>query len=218
MLFKGVKVADGRTFEHLTLTGVELQGCSVITGPLDARPTLRDVRIKRLRARACSLGWSVLEDVTIDGFQHDANSGFINSCEFRHVTIRGRVGMLSILMSDPLGWEDVYPEHLRRIDASTRDWSLDISEALGDVDIRGYDADRVRRDPERQAVVRFENALDGRWRDVDLKGTLFNIALDDLVTLGWRNVILSANPVHARFESQMRAIAELRDAGIAEQA
>ncbi len=64
--------------------------------------------------------------------------------------------------------------------------------------------------------AKFENALDGRWREVTLDGTLFDLSIDMMIRGGWQDVILSANPLHRRFDAQMRAIAQLRDMGIAD--
>ncbi|HET6920439.1 MAG TPA: hypothetical protein VFI46_13365 [Jiangellaceae bacterium] len=213
--YEGVHVVGDLVIDGVTARGVQLLGCTTSPVELGRRIQIRRSHFTRLSARNCVFGWAVLEDVTVDGFPHDTNSAFFNSCEFHRVILKGNVGTLQIQMDAPGGWHHKYVEHLKQVDATAPDWGLDISEAEGQIAIKGYAARRIRRDPSRQAVVTFEQALAGRWRDVDLEDTLFEIGLEDLLTYGWQDIVLSANPRHKRYPAQLRAIAELRDAGAA---
>jgi hypothetical protein len=213
--YEGLNVVGDLVIDGITAKGVRLLGFATSPVDLDRRIRIRRSHFTRLYARNCVFGWAVLEDVTVDGFPHDANSGFFNSCEFHRVTLKGNVGTLQIQLSAPDRWRRTYEEHLKQVEATAPDWGLDISEAEGEIAIRGYAARRIRRDPSRQAVVTFEQALAGRWREVDLEGTLFKYGFEDLLNHGWQDTVLSANPRHTRYTAQMRAIAELRDAGAA---
>ncbi len=216
----GLRLRAGERVTDLTIAGLRLEACSTEVVPFGhERPRLERVHLKRLRAHGCALRGAVLTDVVVEGIRHDAESGFVNACELTRVTVRGAVGTLVVQMR--AGHGDPWLDHLQAVDraAGPDDWALDISEAVGAVTVRGYAARRVRRDPARQAVMTLEQALAGRWQEVDLRGTAFDVLVEELLDHGWSDVILNANPADARrHDAQLRAIEALRAVGAAEPA
>jgi hypothetical protein len=216
----GLRLRGGERVADLTADGLRLEACSTESVPYGhARPRLERLRLSRLRVRGSALRGAILTDVVVDGVEHDLESGFVNACELSRVTVRGAVGTLVVQMR--AGHGDPWLEHLQEVDraAGPDDWALDISEAVGAVTVRGYAARRVRRDPARQAVMTLEQALAGRWRQVDLRGTVFDVLVEELLDHGWGDVILNANPADGRrYGAQLRAIEALRAVGAAEPA
>lgn len=191
---------------------------SLAVDPGQERPLIRNVTIDRLKARAVRFYGAVLEDVTINGWDSDTFSGFIKGCEFRRVTIKGRVkNLLFFLRLGRPELDEVITEYDRLIDLRMQDpeWMLDISDAHGEIDFRGIPSRFVRRNVELHAVVPLENTLDERWRDIDFGRSRFRISLKELNAYSWEDQILVPNEHGASFDDDLRVIDELRAAGIA---
>ncbi len=143
---------------------------------------------------------------------------FFFANQFERVTLRGRVGTV-ILNPKHVSpeYERAYVDAIRAAEADV-EWTLDITEAVGKVEVRGYAADRIRRDPETQVVVRRENLLDGRWRTFDWEGgTAFRVGLDLMVRAGWPDTVLTVDATRRNHRTQLSVLRRLRDEGIADQ-
>ncbi|WP_166845124.1 hypothetical protein [Isoptericola sp. BMS4] len=214
----GRTLARGEHISDLEVAHVDLAQCWCADGPPDdMRPTLSNIRVKDVRLNRTTLGGAVVRDVTVDGVRGDSASKFMFGNQFERVAVKGRVGVLvlNIKHSQP-EYVDEYAPVLKAAEAAT-DWTLDISEAVGSVEIRGYSADKIRRNPETQVVVRRENLADGRWRDIDLETTAFGISMEHVFTYGWQDTILVADPTRkAKYPAELRVIQRLRDEGIAD--
>ncbi len=141
-----------------------------------------------------------------------------DALELEHVILRGRVTTVILNPRHPSPeYEAEYLNVIRAHEASV-DWTLDISEAVGKVTLRGHNAELVRRNPATQALVRQENVSDGKWRALDMGVSEFEITLNMLSERGWANTILCADETRKDiFESQLRVLDALRAEGIADQ-
>jgi len=219
------------TLEHITLQAGErltdvtaeritLRHCSTeITDDAHTRPVLSNLALKNLQIRNSFLRAAVLEDVTVDGLDTDMISGFIRGCELRRVVIRGRVGHLAFSPDLALGAGGERVDELQRSLYEQRlsdpEWMLDISEARGPIEIRGYPSRFLRLNPEIHAVVPFERAVQMEWLDVDFGRAPFAVRLRDLVRQGWEDATLIADPRSKHIADELRVIEELRRRGIA---
>jgi len=215
MMLCGRRLARGEAIRGVTLDGLTLDDCRTELGPPDElRPVIEQCEITRLRLKRSRLIGAIVRDVTVNGIRGDMDSRFFTANEFERVKIIGDVGELiirAVPSYQPL--EEPYRNALTSIDASSTDWSLDITEARGKVSIRGYAADRVRIDPETQAVVRRVDLIDGRWRTL-VEGTLFTVQIDHALDMGWPDLILVADRSTHRFDADMAALGRLRAEGI----
>ncbi|MBB3159311.1 hypothetical protein FHS07_003029 [Microbacterium proteolyticum] len=211
----GRRLARGEAVRGVILDGLVLDDCGTVLGPPDElRPVIEQCEITRLRLRRSFLIGAVVRDVTVNGIRGDMDSRFFIANEFERVKITGDVGVLVIgAASSYQPLKESYRNALTSIDASSPEWSLDIAEARGAVDIRGYAADRVRIDPETQAVVRRADLTDGRWRAL-VEGTLFTVQIDHALDMGWSDLILVADRSTHRFDADMAALGRLRAEGI----
>lgn len=212
------RLEPGESIEGIVAERVTLEDWRVARAERKPeRPRLSGIRVRDLEVRASMLDGMVLEDVTIDGLQLD-DSGFLFGCEFRRVTLIGRVRglILNPVLQDPD--ETVAARYARwhRERLDDPDWMLDLTRATGDVTIRGYPARFIRRNPELQAVVTAAAVSDGSWREVDPGRSALRVSLLELARSGWEDVTLVANPHGRRAEDDLRYLDALRAAGIAE--
>lgn len=108
-------------------------------------------------------------------------------------------------------------EEANRAFYASVDWGLDLREAdFDEVDLSGVPGNVVVRDPRDQALVTREAALRGEWRQLDLSGTWWGIALEDLVRSSFSSAALIAPRRHKKYKRLVEGIQQLRDAGIAE--
>jgi hypothetical protein len=212
-------VREGSVISHKTLERVRFVGCNTVTAVhSEDRPVFRDLRLRKVQALGSHLNASVLQNVELDGFKGDGFSMFVNGCEFENVVIRGDVGTLIIqryLTGVDSETAEKYLGWLDKADASDG-WSLDISDAVGALDIRGYPSRRIKTNPEIHAVLSREAAQTVDWSLVDFGESYFRQVIDDLLEGNWEDVILIANPKDRKaFPSDMRVIDELRQRGVA---
>jgi len=212
---KGIHLERGGMIRDCEISKVTLDNCSTASGPADdQRPLLENLYVHDVRLLNCSFSGAVVRDVTIENIRPDRFSMFLRGNEYERVTIRGRIGELILAVSHNLLYNEA--EFIQRLSDADRGsgWSLDLSEVEGEIDIRGYDADRIRINPETQAVIRREDVLDGRWRELELDESLFAVGIQFMIDYGWPNNILSVNTVSPRGAIQYRALQRLRDEGI----
>ncbi len=181
------------------------------------RPRISRVHVTDLELQSSSLSGSVLEDVTIDGLRCPNGSGFLFGCELRRVTLKGRVrGLILNPTLDDLDAATTarYAQwHRERVQDS--EWMLDLTDATGDITIRGYPSRFIRRNPELQAVVTAEAADTLDWRSVDPGQSSLKIALHELVRSEWEDVTLIADTHSAHATDDLHYIQQLRALGIA---
>lgn len=122
--------------------------------------------------------------------------------------------------------DSTFDRHQAAFDQANRafyrgvDWALDIREADSfDIDLQegAVPGDLVRRDPATQVLIRRENALSGRWRDLELP-EIHTIAIRWMLDRGAPDLILVTGRRRKDFEAEVRALERLRAAGVADAA
>jgi hypothetical protein len=177
-------------------------------------------RLERLTFTDAKLEWSpakasVLTDIRVHN-RKDEKSMFFTGCTYDRVVFSGDCGTTifepSLLIGGDLN--EIYRDATLQHDRESRAFSLDISNARGNFEVRGYRASRMIINPELHAIVRLEDLL---GRDVSwLMGTAFDIALRDMLERGNEDALLCAYPKSKYFDAQLAAIARLRAEGIAD--
>ena len=212
------RLEPGDELADVTGRRVTLENCVAARAPeRHERPRITRVHVTDLELRSSSLDGAVLEDVTVDGLRCRHGSGFLFGCELRRVTLRGRVS--GLILNPALHDHD--PETTLRYAQWHRErmqdpeWMLDLTDATGDITIRGYPSRFIRRNPELQAVVTAEAARTLDWRAVDPGRSSLRIALHELVRSDWEDVTLIADPHGAGASDDLRYIHQLRALGIA---
>jgi hypothetical protein len=164
---------------------------------------------------------AIVEDVEIEGLR-TRNLMACWGTVFRHVVLRGRIGR--IMINPAIATGAATPEEQRTFDEANAvyygrvDWALDISNAeFQEADIRGIPARLIRRDPETQAVVTRQKAIEERWRELDLSKTWWPTSIQFLLNRPHDpDVILVAPKRHRRYRDLLEGLKLLREAGIAD--
>jgi len=147
--------------------------------PLGERPLVRNVVFDRLDVsrRTFRCTGAVLDEVTIDRCASELHLDF---CALRHVTIKGRTGVVWMNWTVPFGWNGL-PTIRAQNDAfhAEVDWMLDISETKSPTFAIGrLPADKVRIDPLRQAFVTAQSLAPGRALIAEQPKTLVRFILE----------------------------------------
>ncbi len=184
------------------------------------RSTVRNTRLIQCEESGGWLDAAIVEDSLVDGLK---THGVLQTwgAVFKHVTLRGKIGR--VMISDRIASAKAPPNVQRVFDETNADyyskidWALDISEGeFEELDIRGVPALLIRRDPATQAIVTHEKALLGQWQKLDLSGTYWPEAIEQLVKRGDPAKVLVAARRARDFEALVDGLRKLRDAGVAE--
>lgn len=187
------------------------------SGVKHGRARISRVHVTDLELQASSPDGAILEDVTIDGLRCPGISGFWFGCEFHRVTLKGRIHGL-ILNPALQGSNEATTasyEQWHRERMQDPEWMLDLTEATGDITIRGYPSRFIRRNPELHAVVTAEAARTLDWRSVDPGRSALDVTLQELSRSDWEDVTLIADTHGDRADADLRYIQQLRALGIA---
>ena len=195
--------------------------CAIsITRDPRLRSRVQNVSLVQCEQRGCALEAGIVEDSLVDGLK---THGLLQcwGAVFKHVTLRGRVGR--IMTSSAIAAGTATAERQRAFDEAnaayyaTVDWALDISEAeFEEGEIQSVPAGLVLRDPATQVVVTRENAMRGRWRDLDLAKTHWATSIEFFLERGDADVVLVAPKRHRNFRALLDGLRALRDAGVGE--
>lgn len=224
---------SGRLYHDLVFRSCVFESCSLgVAARPKKRPTVREVTLVNCVVLGCQIGSAILEDILVDGL---ATTGrvpfFVRGAAFRHVSLRGRIGSMTITgdarRPSLKGLDNLALR--KEIDADNADyyggvdWALEIHEAeFEDFELRGgIPARLIRRDPKTQVVITRERALEGRWRDIDLSGTPWATAIEMFVNnnyldSGYPDKVLVAPKLHPDFPRLLTGLDRLRGAGVAE--
>lgn len=173
--------------------------------------TLRNCEVRGGGIRGLAITESVVDGLVVKSLPQ------VLGCTFHHVVIRGKINQLMIHHDLPTVYDQIpFAAAAGRLHAEI-DWALDISELDSpDFEIRGIPSRLIIGDPDTQAVVPRYQAINDAWKDVDLSGTSFRIALEMLADSTWDDYILIA-PRTGRSSLRAReVIAELISRGIAQ--
>ena len=227
MLIERQAFVDQRDIAPALFEDIELRRCvfdrCILSRTLDAsrRSTVRRVTAIGCEVRRVSVGGAIFDDVVVDGLKI---RGLLQlwSPAFRHVALRGRIGR--VMVSPWVEPVTASKEQQRAFEEANRafyasvDWGLDLREAeFDEVDLSGVPGQVVLRDEQDQALVTREKALQGAWRQLDLSGTWWAVALEDLVRSSFESAALVAPRRNKKYKRLVEGIQQLRDAGVAEQ-
>lgn len=220
----GYQATAGTVVQDIRLEQCEIFGCRVEISPDPRRrPLFRDVAVVDAAVSPAELGAAAIEESTVQNVRTFGELLRVEGCVFRHVTIRGDLEMAiidnRIDPRYPPGLASVYEranaEYYAELEASG-EWALDISEASGSFEIRGIPASVIRRDPETQIVMTFEQALTTDWASLSVPGAssvLGQIHL--LLSNGWRDVVLIAQRGTKDFKQDLKILRKVQAMGAA---
>ncbi|KRA23230.1 hypothetical protein ASD65_01445 [Microbacterium sp. Root61] len=212
------RLEPGDELADVTARRLTLENCvAARSTQRHERPRISRVHVTDLEFQSSSLNGAVLEDVTVDGLRCPHGAGFLFGCELRRVTLKGRVRglILNPTLDDPDSATTARYSQWHRERMQDPEWMLDLTDATGDITIRGYPSRFIRRNPELQAVVTAEAAHTLDWRAVDPGRSSLRIALHELVRSDWDDVTLIADTHAAYASDDLRYIQQLRALGIA---
>jgi len=211
------------SYESLEFRHCSFESCAIsITRDPQKRSTFRNIRLIGCDVRGCAIDTAILEDIYVERLKTH-NMLCCWGAVFKHVSLRGPVG--KIMFNCAVATGTAKPEEQRAFDEANAvyyasvDWALDISEAeFEEGDIRGIPARLIRRDPESQAVVTREKALEGRWKTLDLSKTWYAHSMDLLLNelSNYPDIVLVAPKRHRKYRDLLDGIRLLREAGVAE--
>ncbi|MFF2494757.1 hypothetical protein [Agromyces sp. NPDC058064] len=216
---RGIRLEAGDELTDVSAARITLDGCDVArAGTGGERARLARVQVTDLEIRSASVSGAVLEDVVVDGLRNTTDFGFVFGCELRRVTLRGRIRHLVLNPElhdpDPAVGHRYAEWHRARLEDP--EWMLDLRDATGDIEIRGYPSRFIRRNPELHAVVTAESLATSDWRSIDGGRSVLHITLEFAERHGWEDAVLVVDPHGRAADDDFRFIRELRARGIAE--
>lgn len=219
--FEGVRDRDsGTLFESHLFSRCEFDQCAISIATLpELRTTIRNCVIERCVVRQSCTVWSpIIEDSVIDGLRTPGTL-FLRGAVFKHVVIKGKIGGMVFAGPYPRDGrpDEAFLKANREYYASV-DWALDLThcESQLTLELSSVPGHLIRRDPTTQVLVTRERAQACDWRRVDLDGTPYDIAIEQLVSEGRDSEVLVAPSGHRSFSMHLKAQQRLRDAGVAE--
>ncbi|GIG67621.1 hypothetical protein [Phytomonospora endophytica] len=204
------------------LGGTELDRCRFEGGVLaqDTDPAcglvVRDLVMRGCRTTGPAEFHGVTFDgVTVDGLSHGGPL-VLNACLLRHVTFRGKIGVIG---GGPAS--TAHPEAVRQAFADAAaafyaqtDWALDITEAeLAGASLSQIPGHLVRRDPETQFLVHRARASAVDSRTLPMAA---EIAVELAKLSPYETMVAVAPKRSKRFAAALEELTVLRDLRIAE--
>jgi hypothetical protein len=199
---------------HRTVADLELVRCEFTGSTLSQFDdpgfslVVRDVTARRCVVKRSVASGARFEDVVVEGLT--TASLQLEGCAFRHVTLRGRIGLLMLVPPNPSVPAD-FVAGLREFYAGV-DWALDITEAEFDgADLYYVPGDLVRRDPETQFLLRRPAP------DADVSGlpVYAEIAVRRFESTPFDTLVAVAPKKSKKFPEILAHYQELRDRGLA---
>lgn len=206
---------------HRTFAGLELMRCEFNGSTLSQfddpgfNLVVRDTTATRCVVKRSDLSGVRLENVLVDGLT-TSSTVQLDTCVFRHVTLRGRVGSIMVVPPTPS-----IPRETQRAfeEASVQfyadvDWALDISEAEFEAaSIYYVPGELVRRDPETQYLLR-RQAFAGV--DVGEFPVRAQVEVERFELTPFDSIVAVAPTRSKNFAKTKAALDELRAHGLAE--
>ncbi|MFF2387412.1 hypothetical protein [Agromyces sp. NPDC058104] len=216
---RDVRLGAGDELTDVSAERITLDGCDAMrAGTAGERPRIARVHVADLEIRSASVSGAVLEDVVVDGVLNTPDTGFVFGCELRRVTLTGRIRHLildpELHDPDPAVERRYIEWHRARLEDP--EWMLDLREATGAIEVRGYPSRFIRRNPELHAVVSAASAADSDWRSIDRGRSSLGVTLDMAERSGWEDAMLIVDPHGSAADDDFRFVRELRARGIAE--
>jgi uncharacterized protein YjbI with pentapeptide repeats len=207
---------SGRVFGDLDLKRVKFTRC-VLAQHDDTSFGLvvRDSTLQNCSFSACAMAGVKLENVTVDEARFSKST--IDSCVFRRVTLRGRIGRFIIDGPVPtLSAEMLAAFSRAMVDFYMDvDWALDIRDAVfADASIRAVPGELVRRDESRHFLLHREsrNAVLSLSDAPALTKAYFR----NFDFTPFDSMVAVASQASKNFERQLAELQWLRERGLAE--
>ncbi|KZE89714.1 hypothetical protein [Microbacterium sp. TNHR37B] len=179
--------------------------------PDDQRPVVERTRLRNAVIENAYLSELVLRDVVLEDVRFRSLAVINFAVELERVTLRGNVGPVVFAVEHPGHPAPGYREHLAALDDANETWSLDVSEASGDIDIRGYAGSRLRLNPAHQTYVPRAVFRSPEWREFTDRGVWESSIR--LAEAGDHDFVFLANPTSKYFEEERDFVQLLREKG-----
>jgi hypothetical protein len=187
--------------------------------------TIRNVSLRDVAQINCTFNATATEDVSLHNLKRLGNAPlFFWGCVFRHVTLSGRISgikinrLVSIVNARAKQDQKKWDQHVLKFYRST-DWALDISNAnfLGGISFEALPGDKIRINPETQALVRRKRLLNSNWKALDYGRSAFDVGLTWFVEDSiFDSVVLAASMGGKQWKEELAVLAMLRNKGIAD--
>jgi hypothetical protein len=219
--FSGLRDSPPKVIEDIELNECRFDRCALSnTFDVAKRSHVKRVVLRNCAVGRVSIGGAALEDVTFDGLKTERLVQTW-SAVFRHVILRGRIGrVMTSSYVEPIAastaQQSAYDAANRTFYAET-DWAVDVTEAdAEELELAAVPGRLVRFDERDGALITREVAQRGEWRKLDLSGTWWDIAIQDLANSQLDSVVLVAPRRHRSYRTLVDGIHRLKDAGIAQ--
>jgi len=222
--FRGLDTWSGaKSFEDAEIVNCRFESCHITRSAIPGqRFLIRNVRISRCVAQACSVQTTALENVVVDHLRHAGRSlPFLWCCVFSHVAFRGITASPKVNATPspfaPAAVVQAWQEANRLYYAGV-DWALDLRDAKFTAlfDLPGVSVAIVLRTTETQFVLRRERVM-ARRTNLRPRGSISKVVLDRFVASGLPDLVVVTGRASRLFEKHLAAFRELRESGIAEQ-
>lgn len=219
--FSNLHDPGGETYEGYEFDRCRFGWVTLSQGLTDPgrRSTIRNIRVTDCTAVDASIGPAIIDDVLVDGLVTTSRPLICWAPALRHVTLRGVIGRVRIAAHYRGGADPRLQQAFTEAnDAFYRnvDWAIDITGMKSDdFELHGVPARLVRRDPETQVVVTRERVMRGAWRELDLRGTYWAVALESFLRSGRSDEVLIAPKRAKDFGILKAGLDLLRRAGVA---
>jgi len=215
--------ASGLSYSDLVLTDCEFNSCVVARDAGSPQSRFERIEVVGAAQLNCSVTGAVLRDVRLHDLKRLGDAPlFLWGCLFERVILSGRISAIKINRNAAL--PNAPPERQREHDAAVEqfyrasDWALDISKAefAGGVTFEAVPGDKVRRDPERQVIVRRASLNGDEWRNIDFDRTAIDIGLSWFEgSSPFDSVVLASRSDRKWAKRDLAVFRRLCDAGIA---
>lgn len=212
---------EARIYSDIEFRNCYFEGCAVMSQSPEQRSAFRNIKLVDCSQRGCGMEAVILENVVIENLDTKGQLLQLWGVAFNKVVMRGQIDR--VMISSIIDIMGDRPEMQNAFDVANAEfyenveWAVDIREAqFKELDIRGVPGSLIRRDPETQVLIRRENAVDGRWKDLPFREGLWKTALSLWIKDGKSDVVLAAPRRHKKFENYVADLRMLREAGVAE--
>lgn len=183
---------------------------------------IRDIDLYSVTNNCCSIETAILQDVTLHELKKLGRFPlFLWGCAFKHVTLSGKISSLKINRYVEAGvsaaTQSAWDINVAELYSDT-DWALDISQArfTSSVSLEAIPGDKIRRDPETQALVTRSQLQSCDWQSIDYGDSAFNVAIDWFLEHSiFDSVVLAARTGAKNAKSDISVLNALREQGVA---
>lgn len=214
-------------FSDLKFRRCQFASCGLsMTRDPAKRSTVRNVQLTDCSQRGCGLDCAILEDVLVDGLKTNGQLFQTFGAAFNRVVLRGEIDRMmisndvlpSVLMDEARRRSEIVTfRAANAVYYRNVEWALDIRHGeFKELDIRGVPSHLIRRDPETQIVITREKALQGQWKELEFKESLWCTWINHFLQTEESSTVLVAPKRHAKFRNYLDDLRLLRVANVAE--